>query len=100
MGRTYSMWVYGNIPNGIVAWNATVTVTNSNVPAIGSQYGWWYTPGNALVLSAIPSQISGTNGAIITTPTSFGPNTSNVFEFRFTNNTDSPQIVEYGYIAI
>jgi hypothetical protein len=99
-GRTYSMWVYGNIPNGIVMWNATVTVANTNVPVIGSQYGWWYTPGNALVLSSIPSQISGTNGAIITTPTSFGPNTSNVFEFRFTNNTDSPQIVEYGYIAI
>jgi hypothetical protein len=94
------MWVYGNIPNGIVAWNATVTVSNTNVPAIGSQYGWYYLPGNALALLAIPSQIAGTSGTIITSPSSFAPNTSNVFEFGFRNNTVSPQIVEYGYIAI
>ena len=31
-GGTYSMWVYGNIPNGIAMWNATVTTANTNVP--------------------------------------------------------------------
>ena len=29
---TYVLWVRGNIPNGIIVWNATATVTNTNVP--------------------------------------------------------------------
>ena len=59
-GQSYVMWVNGNIPNGIVNWNATVTLSNSNVPVIGVQYGWYYLAGNALVLTSIPSQIVGT----------------------------------------
>ena len=31
---TYQLWVDCNIPNGILAWNATATVTNSNVPVV------------------------------------------------------------------
>lgn len=97
-GATYTMWVNGNIPNGIVVWNATVTLTNQNVPAIGSQYGWYYTAGNALVLTSMPNQIIGNSGAIrintvITT-------TSNVFTFGITNNSSSPQVVNWGYAKI
>ena len=38
---SYQMWVIGNIPNGIISWNANVNVTNANVPIVGSQYGWY-----------------------------------------------------------
>jgi len=90
--------VNGNIPNGIVNWNATVTLTNTNVPAIGVQYGYYYAVGNALVLTAIPNQIVGTAGSIVTTTPAL--TTSNVFTFGITNNSGSPQIVYYGYLKI
>jgi len=97
-GESYVMWVNGNIPNGIINWNATVTLSNTNVPAIGVQYGWYYLAGNALVLTSIPSQIVGTAGAIITTapPAS----NSNTFTFGITNNSGTSQIIYYGYIKI
>ena len=99
-GHSYSMWVNGNIPNGIITWNATVTTSNTNVPAAGSQYGWYYTPGNALVLTTIPDQIIGTNGSIANIPTSYAPNTSNVFKFGITNNSGTTQTINYGYIKL
>jgi hypothetical protein len=99
-GHSYSMWVNGNIPNGIITWNATVTTSNTNVPAVGSQYGWYYTAGNALVLTAMPDQIIGTNGSIANIPTSYAPNTSNVFKFGITNNSGTTQTINYGYIKL
>jgi hypothetical protein len=33
-GQSYVMWVNGNIPNGIVNWNATVTLSNSKIRTI------------------------------------------------------------------
>jgi hypothetical protein len=92
------MWVNGNIPNGIVNWNATVTLSNSNVPVIGVQYGWYYVAGNALVLTSIPSQIVGTAGTISTSVPG-GINT-NTFTFGITNNSGTSQIIYYGYIKI
>jgi hypothetical protein len=97
-GQSYVMWVNGNIPNGIVNWNATVTLSNSNVPAIGVQYGWYYLVGNALVLTSIPSQIVGTAGTISTS--SPAVSNSNTFTFGITNNSGSSQIVYYGYIKV
>jgi len=99
-GASYTMWVNGNIPNGIITWNATVTTSNTNVPAVGSQYGWYYTPGNALVLTTIPDQIIGTNGSIANIPTSYALNTSNVFKFGITNNSGTTQTINYGYIKL
>ena len=99
-GASYTMWVNGNIPNGIITWNATVTTTNTNVPVVGSQHGWYYTAGNALVLTSMPDQITGTNGSIVTTPTSYVPNTSNVFKFGITNNSGTTQTINYGYIKL
>jgi hypothetical protein len=97
-GRTYSMWVNGNIPNGICVWNATVTVTNTNVPVIGSQYAWYYAAGNALVLTSIPNQIVGTAGSISTAVVA--NTTSNVFTFGITNNSGSSQTVNWGYVQL
>jgi len=92
------MWVNGNIPNGIVNWNATVTLSNSNVPVIGVQYGWYYLAGNALELTSIPSQIVGTAGTISTSAPA-GSNT-NTFTFGITNNSGTSQIVYYGYTQL
>ena len=97
-GQSYVMWVNGNIPNGIVNWNATVTLSNSNVPVIGVQYGWYYLAGNALVLTSIPSQIVGTAGSIVTTSPIVS--NSNTFTFGITNNSGVSQMVYYGYIKI
>jgi hypothetical protein len=96
---TYAMWVRGNIPNGIVVWNAFVTVTNENVPVVGNHYAWNYVDGNALVLTAIPTQIVGTAGSISTASPAVGT-TSNTFVFSITNNSGQSQTLYYGYTKI
>jgi len=96
--ESYIMWVNGNIPNGIVNWNATVTLSNSNVPVIGVQYGWYYVAGNALVLTSIPNQIVGDAGTISTLAPGF--TNSNTFTFGITNNSVSDQIIYYGYTKV
>jgi len=97
-GGNYQMWVNGTCDNGIVNWNATVNVSNTNVPAIGVQYGWYYYDGNALVLTAIPDQIVGTAGVISTA--TVNTTTSNVFNFGITNNSISTQTVYWGYTTL
>jgi hypothetical protein len=97
-GNNYQMWVNGNIPNGIVEWNATVNVSNANVPAIGSQYGWYYAAGNALVLTSMPAQIVGTAGVISTA--TVATTSSNVFTFGITNNSGSSQVINWGYTTL
>jgi len=97
-GQSYVMWVNGNIPNGIVNWNATVTLSNNNVPVIGVQYGWYYAAGNYLVLTSIPSQIIGTAGTISTS--SPAVSNSNTFTFGITNNSGTSQVVYYGYTKV
>ena len=97
-GQSYVMWVNGNIPNGIVNWNATVTLSNPNVPVIGVQYGWYYLAGNALALTSIPSQIVGTAGTISTSAPAVS--NSNTFTFGITNNSGTSQVVYYGYIKV
>jgi hypothetical protein len=96
--QSYVMWVNGNIPNGIINWNATVTLSNSNVPVIGVQYGWYYAAGNALVLTSIPSQIIGTAGTI--SNSSPAVSNTNTFTFGITNNSGSSQVVYYGYVKV
>jgi len=97
-GQSYVMWVNGNIPNGIINWNATVTLSNNNVPVIGVQYGWYYLAGNALALTSIPSQIIGTAGTISTS--SPAVSNTNTFTFGITNNSGSSQVVYYGYVKV
>ncbi len=99
-GGTYAMWVYGNIPNGIVMWNATVTTANTNVPVVGSQYGWYYSLGNNLVLNSMPDQIVGTNNSISSSPSGYLPNTSHIFNFTITNNSGANQTIYWGYTRL
>jgi hypothetical protein len=97
---TYVMWVKGNIPNGIITWNATASVSNSNVPAIGQQYAWNYTGGGSpILLTAIPDQIKGTAGGISTDNTYVGT-TSNRFDFGISNTSGASQTVYYGYTKV
>jgi hypothetical protein len=97
---TYTMWVKCNIPNGIIVWNATASVSNSNVPAIGTQYAWNYTGGGSpILLTAIPDQIVGTAGGISTDNTYVGT-TSNRFDFTIANTSGETQIVYYGYTKV
>ena len=94
--NSYVMWVNGNIPNGIVSWTATVTITNTNVPVVGVQVGWYYVAGNQLVLTSIPSQIVGNVQGISTS--SPAVSNSNTFNFVINNNSGASQIIYYGYI--
>jgi hypothetical protein len=95
---TYSIWVNGNIPDGIVTYTATVVVTNNNVPVLGTSYGWYYAAGGGLVLTSIPSQIVGTLNSISTATVI--TTTANVFTFGITNNSGSSQIVNWGYTKL
>jgi hypothetical protein len=96
---TYTIWINGNIPNGIITYTATAVVTNTNVPVLGDQYGWYYEVGNALVLTSIPNQFVGTAGAISNVNTYLG-NTANVFTFGITNNSGNAAVVNYGYTKL
>ena len=100
LNGTYTMWVRGNIDNGIVVWNATATVTNNNVPVIGSQRAWNYTDGGSTILiTSIPSQILDEQATISTTmPIGIGT-TSNRFDFVINNDSGSAQIVYWGYVT-
>ena len=99
INNTYNLWVLANIPNGIIVYNATVSVSNSNVPVIGVQYAWNYTGGGSPILfTSIPAQIIGTAGAISTDSTVV--TSTNTFVFGIQNNTASGITVDYGYIKI
>ena len=99
MNGTYALWVNGNIPNGIITYTATAVVTNTNVPVLGEQYGWYYAVGNALVFTSIPDQFVGTVGSISNVNTYVG-NTANVFTFGITNNSGNTAVVNYGYTKL
>jgi hypothetical protein len=97
--NSYTMWVRGNIPNGIIIWNATVSVSNANVPVIGVQYAWNYTGGGSpLLLASIPSQIIGTSGSILTD--NIPVSSANTFTFSIINGTEINQTVYYGYLTL
>jgi hypothetical protein len=98
--ETYQMWVSCNIPNGIIAWNAIATITNTNVPVVGDQYAWVYNAaGTPIDFTSIPNQFVGTSNTIVRSSTS--PSiTTNRFDFGINNTSGSPQTVRYGWIRI
>ena len=97
---TWQMWVTGNIPNGIIAWNAIATVTNTNVPVVGQQYGWVYNGGGTpLDFVSIPSQFTGTANAIVRSNVA-PSSTTNRFDFSINNTSGNTQTVRYGYTAL
>jgi hypothetical protein len=94
------MWVTGNIPNGIIVWNATATITNTNVPIVGQQFAWVYNGvGTPLDFVAIPNQFVGTGNAIFRSNVS-PSTTTNRFDFSINNTSGNTQTVQYGYTAL
>jgi hypothetical protein len=99
INNTYQLWVLGNIPNGIIVYNATVSVSNTNVPVIGQQFAWNYEGGgNILMFTSIPAQIVGTAGTISNAAPAVA-NTS-VFTFGINNTSGNTVTVNYGYTKI
>ncbi len=98
--NTYYMWVVANIPNGIITWNATATITNTNVPVVGAQYAWVYDgAGTPIDFTSIPNQFVGTANTIVRSNVSPSV-TTNRFDFGINNTSGSPQTVRYGWIRI
>jgi len=97
---TYQIWVRGNIPNGIIAYNATATVTNTNVPVVGTQYAWVYNGGGTPIdFTSIPNQFIGTDNTIVRS--SVAPSaTTNRFDFGINNTSGSSQTVYWGYVTL
>jgi hypothetical protein len=97
---TYQIWVDCNIPNGILAYNATATVTNGNVPVVGAQYAWVYTGGGTPIdFVSIPNQFTGTANTIVRS--SVAPSaTTNRFDFGINNASGGNVTVRYGYVKI
>ena len=99
LNGTYAMWVRGNIPDGIIVWNATATVTNNNVPVVGQQYAWNYTgSGTPIEITAMPTQFVGTGNTIVSSNPSVGTS-SNVFNFTINNTSGSAKTVYWGYVT-
>ena len=99
LNGTYTMWVKGNIDDGIIVWNATATVTNNNVPVIGQQFAWNYTgAGTPIEITVMPTQFVGTVNTIVSSNPSVG-NTSNVFNFTINNDSGSEKTVYWGYVT-
>jgi len=96
----YQLWVECNIPNGILAYNATATVSNSNVPVVGAQYAWVYTGGGTPIdFTSIPNQFTGTGNAIVRS--SVAPSaTTNRFDFGINNTSGSSQTAYWGYVRL
>jgi hypothetical protein len=98
--NTYQMWVEGNIPNGIIAWNATATITNTNVPVAGAQYAWVYDGGGTPIdFTSIPNQFVGTSNTIVRSNVA-PSSTTNRFDFGINNISGTAQTVRYGWIQI
>jgi len=98
--ETYLMWVDCNIPNGILAWNATATITNTNVPVVGAQYAWVYNGGGTPIdFTSIPNQFTGTANSIVRSSTAPSA-TTNRFDFGINNTSGSAQTVRYGWVTI
>ena len=97
---TYQLWVIGNIPNGIISYNATATITNSNVPVVGAQYAWVYNGGGTPIdFTSIPNQFVGTGNTIVRS--SVAPSaTTNRFDFGINNTSGGNVTVSYGYVKI
>lgn len=96
-GGSYQAWIKGNYSNGAAMWTGVFVVSNDNVPVLGEQYAWHYDLGNALVFTSLPNQLVGTNGTIVSSPSSYGGN-STIFSWGITNNSGTSQTINWGYI--
>ena len=96
---TYIIWVNGSIPNGIITYNALVTITNTNVPVAGNYSSWVYTGGGTpLDFTSLPDQIVGSGTTARSS--SYSGSNSNNFIFGIRNTTSTTYQVNYGYIKL
>lgn len=95
----YQLWVRGNIPNGVISYIATAQLTNTNLPALGTQRAWNYTGGGSpILITSMPTQFVGAEGTIATAAPA--GTTQNVFVFGISNTSGSPQIINWGYVRL
>jgi hypothetical protein len=97
---TYIIWVNGSIPNGIIAYNALVTVTNANVPVTGNYSSWVYNgAGTPLDFTSLPdlNQIVGSSTTVRSN--SYSGNSNN-FIFGIRNAGSANYTVDYGWIKL
>lgn len=97
---TYVMWVRGTTDNGVISWNATVTLTNDNLPAVGQQQAYAYSgAGTLLDFTSLPSQIIGAAGSVTRSVTLLGTPVG-AFEFGINNTSGSSVTVYWGWTKI
>lgn len=100
VNATYTMWLRATVDNGVIAYNATVTITNVNLPVLGQQQAYAYSgAGTVLDWVSLPTQIVGTAGSVIRSPTLIAT-PSNVFEFYIQNDSEEVIDLHYGYTKI
>jgi hypothetical protein len=100
VNATYTMWLRATVDNGVIAYNATVTITNANLPVLGQQQAYAYSgAGTLLDWVSLPTQIVGTTGSVIRSPTVIAT-PANVFEFYIQNDSEEVIDLHYGYTKI
>lgn len=97
---TYVMWIRGTTNNGVISWNATLTLTNDNLPALGQQQAYAYSgAGTVLDFTSLPSQIVGTAGTVTRSVTLLGTPVGE-FQFGISNTSGASVTVYYGWTKI
>ncbi len=100
-GATYVMWVRGTTDNGVISWNATVTITNANLPAVGTSGAYVYTGGGTMLdFTTVPDRITTpSSGGISRLATILGaPSTE--FNFGINNASGASVTVYWGWTKI
>ena len=101
VNATYTMWLRAVVDNGVISYNATVTITNANLPVLGQQQAYAYTgAGTPLDWVSLPTQIINTAGGVIRNSTLIGPLPANVFDFVIQNDSEQEVELQYGYTKI
>jgi hypothetical protein len=94
------MWLRAVVDNGVIAYNATFTITNANLPVLGQQQAYAFSgAGTVLDFTSLPNQIVGTSGSVTRSPTILGTPAN---QFTFVIQNDSGEVVDlhYGYTKI
>jgi hypothetical protein len=100
VNATYTMWLRAVVDNGVIAYNATVTITNVNLPVLGQQQAYAYSgAGTVLDFTSLPTQIVGTAGGVTRSPTLLGT-PANAFTFVIQNDSGEEVDLHYGYTKI
>jgi hypothetical protein len=100
VNATYTMWLRATVNNGVIAYNATFTITNANLPVLGQQQAYAYSgAGTVLDFTSLPTQIVGTAGNVTRSPTLLGT-PANQFTFVIQNDSGEEVDLHYGWTKI